>query len=104
MDDRFLEPCTKYEFLFRILNNLKIVYERTEQAEKALGVVERMLMVSPDALSVYQDMARLQQYQHQYRAAIATLERYLELGRDAPDGPQVKSWIDSLRVTLSRLN
>jgi regulator of sirC expression with transglutaminase-like and TPR domain len=29
-DDQYLEPCTKYEFLFRILNNLKVVYERTD--------------------------------------------------------------------------
>ena len=103
-DDQYLEPCTKYEFLFRLLNNLKVVYERTDQAEKALGVVERMLMVSPDAVPMYQDLARLQQHLHQYRAAIATLESYLERRKDAPDGPQVKSWIDSIQVILSRLN
>ena len=103
-EDRFLEPCTKYEFLFRILNNLKVVYERTNQPEKALGIVERMLMVRPDAVEIYQDMAAFQQHLQQYRASIATLERYLEMRKDAPDAPQVKSWIDSLRLTLSRLN
>ena len=50
-DDRFLSPCTKYEFLFRILNNLKVVYERTGEAEKALAVTQRMLSVRPDARS-----------------------------------------------------
>ncbi len=103
-DDRFLEPCTKYEFLFRMMNNLKVVYERTDRPEKALGVVQRMVMVRPDAAEIYQDMAALQQNLHQYRAAIATLEGYLERSKDAPNAPQVKSWIDSLRVTLSRLN
>jgi regulator of sirC expression with transglutaminase-like and TPR domain len=103
-DDRYLDPCTKYEFLFRILNNLKVVYERTDAPEKALGVVQRMLMVRPDATALYQDLASLQQHLHQYRAAISSLESYLKERGDATDAPQVKSWIDSLKVTLSRLN
>jgi regulator of sirC expression with transglutaminase-like and TPR domain len=103
-DDRYLDPCTKYEFLFRILNNLKVVYERTDAPEKALGVVQRMLMVRPDATALYQDLASLQQHLHQYRAAISSLESYLRERGDATDAPQVKSWIDSLKVTLSRLN
>ena len=103
-DDRYLEPCTKYEFLFRILNNLKVVYERTDAPEKAMGVIQRMLMVRPDAVPLYRDMAELQQHLQQFRAAIASLESYLKESQDAPDAPQVKSWIDSLRVTLSRLN
>ena len=103
-DDRYLEPCTKYEFLFRILNNLKVVYERTDAPEKAMGVIQRMLMVRPDAVPLYRDLAELQQHLQQFRAAISSLESYLKESQDAPDAPQVKSWIDSLRVTLSRLN
>ena len=103
-DDRYLEPCTKYEFLFRILNNLKIVYERTDAPEKAVGVIQRMLMVRPDAVPLYQDLAGLQQTLQQYRAAIASLESYLKERPDAPDTQQVNTWIGSLRVTLSRLN
>jgi regulator of sirC expression with transglutaminase-like and TPR domain len=103
-DDQYLEPCTKYEFLFRILNNLKVVYERTDAPQKAVGVVQRMIMVRPDATTLYQDMAALQQGMQQYRAAMASLESYLKERQEAPDAPQVKAWINSLRTTLSRLN
>ena len=103
-DDRYLAPCTKYEFLFRILNNLKVVYERSGPAEKALTVTQRMLLVRPDATDLYKDAAALQQHLHQYRAAISSLETYLGRGQDAPDASEVRSWIDSLKVTLSRLN
>ena len=103
-DDRYLAPCTKYEFLFRILNNLKVVYERSEQAEKALAVTQRMLLVRPDATELHKDAATMQQHLHQYRAAIASLESYLRDGQSIPDATQVRSWIDSLKVTLSRLN
>lgn len=103
-DDRYLAPCTKYEFLFRILNNLKVVYERSGPAEKALAVTQRMLVVRPDATDLYKDAAALQQHLHQYRAAISSLETYLSQGQGTPDASEVRSWIDSLKVTLSRLN
>ena len=103
-DDRYLAPCTKYEFLFRILNNLKVLYERSGQAEKALAVTQRMLLVRPDATELYKDAAAMQKQLHQYRAAIASLETYLSEGQDIRDAADVRSWIDSLRMTLSRLN
>lgn len=103
-DDRYLTPCTKYEFLFRILNNLKVVYERSGPTEKALAVTERMLLVRPDATDLYKDLSALQQHLQQYRAAIGSLENYLRLRQDAPDAKEVRSWIDSLKLTLSRLN
>ena len=103
-DDRYLTPCTKYEFLFRILNNLKVVYERSGPEAKALSVTERMLLVRPDATGLYKDLAALQQHLQQYRAAIRSLENYLMHRQNAPDAREVRSWIDSLKLTLSRLN
>ena len=103
-DDGYLAPCTKYEFLFRMLNNLKVVYERTGETQKALAATERMALVRPDATGLLQDLASLQQNLQQYRAAIASLERYLRSTVDAPDAPQVNAWIESLKTTLSRLN
>lgn len=103
-DDRYLTPCTKYEFLFRILNNLKVVYERSGPTEKALAVTERMLLVRPDATGLYKDLAVLQQHSQQYRAAISSLDNYLRHSQNAPDATEVRSWINSLNLTLSRLN
>ena len=102
--DAYLTPCTKYEFLFRMLNNLKVVYERTDAPGKAAGVVQRMILVNPDASSLRLDLAALQYQMQQYRAAIASLEAYLREAQDAPDAAQVKSWIESIRITLNRLN
>ena len=103
-DDGYLTPCTKYEFLFRMLNNLKVVYERTSAPEKASRVVQRMIMVNPDATSLLLELAILQHQLHQYRDAISSLESYLRIAGDASDAGQVRAWIESIRVTLSRLN
>ena len=103
-NESYLAPCTKYEFLFRLLNNLKVVYERTSLPEKALGVAQRMMMVNPQARWLQLDLASLQCDQHQYRAALSTLEAYLREAEDGPDARQVKTWMESIRVTLNRLN
>ena len=100
----YLTPCTKYEFLFRMLNNLKVVYERTDAAEKAVGVVQRMIMVNPEETALHLDLASLYYQLQQYRAAIRSLEEYLRLENDAPDAEQVKAWVESIRTTLNRLN
>ncbi len=102
--DSYLTPCTKYEFLYRILNNLKVVYERTDAPDKALRVVERMVMVRPDLASTYLEMATLQVRQQMYRSAIRSLETYLREAGDTSDASRVRDWIESIRVTLSRLN
>ena len=102
--DDYLTPCTKYEFLFRLLNNLKVVYERTGAPEKAVGVTQRMILVNPQATPLYRDLAEMQYQLQQYRAAIRSLETYLRETPDAQDGQQVKSWIESIRATLNRLN
>ena len=102
--DAYLTPCTKYEFLFRLLNNLKIVYEQTGAPEKAVGVTQRMILVNPQATTLYKDLAEMQYQLQQYRAAIRSLETYLRETPEAQDAQQVKSWVESIRVTLNRLN
>ena len=102
--DSYLEPCTKYEFLFRMLNNLKVVYEHSGEVEKGAGVTQRMLMVNPRATALYKDLAEKQYQLQQYRAALRSLEAYLKAAPEAPDASQVKNWADSIRTTLSRLN
>ena len=102
--DDYLTPCTKYEFLFRLLNNLKVVYERRGPAEKAVGVMQRMLLVNPTAVWLHKDLAEAQYQLRQYRASLHSLETYLREAPGAADAPQVQAWAESVRFTLSRLN
>ena len=103
-NESYLAPCTKYEFLFRLLNNLKVVYERTEAPQKAAAVIQKMLLVNPDAKPLHKDLAAMQYQQQMYRASIASLETYLREANDAPDASDIQSWILSIRDTLNRLN
>lgn len=47
--EAFLRRATKREILARMLGNLKAIYLSTHDDERALGVVERLMLLRPDA-------------------------------------------------------
>ena len=103
-NDRFLERLTKLDVIFRMLNNLKAIYMESPALPKAIGVIQRMAIISPGLPSLYQELAWCHAQQHQFRLAIAALETYLKDARDPEDIDRVKTQIESLQSTLNRLN
>ena len=70
--DDYLTPCTKYEFLFRLLNNLKVVYERTGVSGQGRGrYTAHDYGESTSDAAAHKDLAEMQYQLQQYRAAIA---------------------------------
>ena len=102
--DQVLAPYTKRNVLFRILNNLKNVYMQTKEYTKAVGVIQRMAIISPSMPSLYQEQAWCHAQQYEYRMAIGVLEAYLEEAGEPDDSKQVKDQITGLWASLSRLN
>ena len=102
--DQVLAPYTKRDVLFRILNNLKNVYMQTKEYTKAVGVIQRMAIISPSMPSLYQEQAWCHAQQYEYRMAIGVLEAYLEEAGEPDDSKQVKGQITGLWASLSRLN
>ena len=101
--DQVLAPYTKRDVLFRILNNLKSVYMQTKEYTKAVGVIQRMAIISPGMSSLYQEQAWCHAQQYEYRMAIGVLEAYLEEAGEPDDSKQVKDQITGLWASLSRL-
>lgn len=102
--DQFLEPYTKRDILFRILNNLKAVYIQGREYTKAVGAIQRMSFIRPGLPSLYQEQAWCHAEQQEYRLAIETLEAYLQEADSPDDSKEVKDQIRGLWSTLSRLN
>ena len=103
-NDDFLIPCTKYDFLFRMLNNLKVIYEQKEEYVKALGMVQRMRIVLPALPSLYKDLALCHYQLQEYRLAIQNLENYLQEAGEPEDADRVRGQIEGIWSTLNRLN
>ena len=83
--ERHFKPLGKKAILARVLNNLKLMYLKEQEAEKALAAAERIEIVAPNAWENIGDIAKLQTNLGNYLAATESLTRYLELapvGRD----------------------
>jgi regulator of sirC expression with transglutaminase-like and TPR domain len=57
--ETFLAPVSKKQILARMLMNLKAIYIHTKDYLKALSVVERLLIIQPDAEQEMKDRAAL---------------------------------------------
>jgi regulator of sirC expression with transglutaminase-like and TPR domain len=102
--DQFLEPATNRQILSRVLRNLKGIYRDADKPERMLDVLNRMLLVTPDASAELRDRGYVYQRLECYRAAFKDLTDYAEREPDAPDLDEVRSRLMELSALCARLN
>jgi regulator of sirC expression with transglutaminase-like and TPR domain len=102
--DQFLEPATNRQILSRVLRNLKGIYRKANNPERMLQVLNRMLLVTPDASAELRDRGYVYQQLECYRAAFKDLTDYAEREPDAPDLDEVRSKLMELSALCARLN
>jgi regulator of sirC expression with transglutaminase-like and TPR domain len=102
--DQFLEPASNRQILARVLRNLKGIYRETDKPERLLEVLNRMLVVSPDASAELRDRGYAYQRLECWRAAQHDLGRYLEREPQAGDSDEVRAALVELAARCARLN
>jgi regulator of sirC expression with transglutaminase-like and TPR domain len=102
--DQFLEPASNRQILARMLRNLKGIYRDTDKPESMLDVLNRMLVVSPDASAELRDRGIVYHRLECYRAALKDLSDYAEREPDAPDQDDVRVRLMELSALCARLN
>ena len=90
---KLLTPATKKEILTRMLGNLKGVYLNKGDFERALGVIDRMLLIRPDAATEFRDRGAVQQRLGRMQGAVRDFKQYLALAPDAPDADRIRALI-----------
>jgi regulator of sirC expression with transglutaminase-like and TPR domain len=103
-NDNFLAPCPKRVILFRMLNNLKQIYLRSRDYQRGINALQRMILIDPDAISLYKELAWCQVQLRDYLPAIRSLENYLRRGESPQDSAEVERQIRSLRTALAQFN
>ena len=98
--DSFLDVVDDLRILSRVLNNLKIIYVRKGAHELALGAVERLLLLQPDAPSEIRDRGLLRAQLGYLRAALEDLGTYLETCPEAPDAAAMRRHVEALQRGL----
>jgi regulator of sirC expression with transglutaminase-like and TPR domain len=102
--DQFLEPATKRQILARLLRNLKGVYRETDKPERLLQVLNRMIIVAPEAAGERRDRGYVYQRLECWRPALQDLADYLEREPDAADLLEVRARMMELSQRCARLN
>jgi regulator of sirC expression with transglutaminase-like and TPR domain len=102
--DQFLEPATKREILTRVLRNLKAIYRENDKPERLLEVLNRMLVVTPEASTELRDRGYVYQRLECWRPALKDLTEYLEREPDAPDLHEVRESMMELKALCDRMS
>jgi regulator of sirC expression with transglutaminase-like and TPR domain len=100
--DAFLQPVSDHAILTRMLNNLKAIYVHQRDYRRALGAVERLVLLLPDSSAEIRDRGLLHAQLGHLDTALDDLEHYLQLARDAPDASVISRHIAALRQQLRR--
>ncbi|AFZ00110.1 SirB1 family protein [Calothrix sp. PCC 6303] len=85
LQPEFLPKVTTSQILARMLSNLKYIYLKQQELEKALAAVERILLVFPDTTLELRDRGLIFYQLGQFSQAINDLETYLIKAPEADD-------------------
>lgn len=102
--EQFLEPASKRQVLSRVLRNLKAIYRETDKPERMLEVLNRMLLVAPEASTELRDRGYVYHRLECWRPALEDLRAYLEREPDALDLDEVRVKLMELTALCARLN
>jgi regulator of sirC expression with transglutaminase-like and TPR domain len=104
LEPKMLQPCRRREMLERILRNLKAIYLRDEDKDRALRVVDLLVRIQPGSAEDLRDRGVLYAALDCYGLAARDLESYLALAPQARDAEELRSRVAELRRQAARLN
>ena len=99
-----LAPCPPRAVLARTLRNLKAIYLKADDHERALRTAELLVLLNPGAVEEVRDRGLVLAALECYALAAADLEAYVEAVPQAPETLQLRARIAELRHKAARLN
>jgi regulator of sirC expression with transglutaminase-like and TPR domain len=101
--DRYLEAASPREIVARVLRNLKAIHVRNDAPERVLDVLNRLLLVAPEATGELRDRGLVYARLECFRPALADLQSYLRRVPDAPDAAAIHGKIVALKERVARM-
>ena len=99
-----LDPAGKKDIILRLLRNLKAIYLRSQQFDRALPILDWIIATVADQPLELRDRGMIYQELECSRAALADFERYLELSPGCDDRDEIRSRVVELQRQSARLN
>ena len=97
----YFEPASSRGILVRLQNNLKLRLIENEEYEKALEIVEGMRLVDPDEFRLLLDAGVLYARVGQNKAAVRSLESYIDRAPGHKDRQEAAILLQQLRDRLN---
>jgi regulator of sirC expression with transglutaminase-like and TPR domain len=104
MEPRMLDAVTPRQMLERMLRNLKAIYAKEEDHQRALRVLELLLRIPPTNLDDLRDRGLVYAALDCYGLAVRDLEAYLSSSAPAKRTKELMSALASLRGKAARVN
>ncbi len=102
--DGMLTAAGRKEIVLRLLRNLKAIYLRSQQFDRALPIMHWIIATAPDHPPELRDRGMIYQELECSRAALADFERYLKLSPGCDDRDEIRGRIVELQRQSARLN
>ncbi|MEI7783261.1 MAG: transglutaminase-like domain-containing protein [Betaproteobacteria bacterium] len=96
----YLQSATPREIIARMLRNLKEIYKGQSDASRLIAVLDRLLVLEPQAWSEYRDRGLAWAEQGDAARALLDLQVYRDHAQDALDLDEVNQRIEQLRRAL----
>jgi regulator of sirC expression with transglutaminase-like and TPR domain len=104
LEEAHWAPCSKHQIVVRMLRNLKGIYAKREDWERALGVVDRLLVLDSDSGVHRRDRGTVLVRMGRLHEGAREWERYLTTFPGAPDAEGFRDELRKVRQQLGSRN
>ena len=101
LSPEYYAPVADRDVLLRLQNNLKSRLLEQQRFERAVEIVERMLLLAPDLAELWREAALLHRQLGNIRAAASAFEQYVVRAPDGPARHQAAALLQQLRGQLN---
>jgi regulator of sirC expression with transglutaminase-like and TPR domain len=97
-------PCSRRQIVVRMLRNLKTIYARRSDWERALGVIDRLLLIDPETPMHLRDRGTVLVKSGRLWDGAAEWEAYLNRFPNVPDAEAFRQELRRVRQELGSRN
>lgn len=101
---RWLESVTCKQILARMLSNLHSIFLKQEAYDRALPILEKILILQPNATGILREAGILAYRLKQYRRASNFLQDYIQRESDVSEATKMRAVVNQVEEILLRRN
>lgn len=103
-EDHWLRRVTRRQMLARMLNNLKLIYINGDALDKALVMLDLMVLTEPSHPILYKERGMIRLRLRRFSQAAQDLRRYLKMTAGTDDRAEIEDYLKDIRRIRAMMN